>query len=110
MTSLAVSGSCLASTSQDRFLRLHSTFPPPIQVGQSQEQKGEVLDKLYMKTVPTCVVADSSSTISTQGEAEGESEGDDEEAVWAGMEDADSNVDEDVGHKKRKTKDDGKQL
>lgn len=45
----------------DRFTRVHSTFPPAAEVGRQQEEKGTVLDKVYMTTVPTVVIWDQSS-------------------------------------------------
>ncbi|THH32102.1 hypothetical protein EUX98_g2080 [Antrodiella citrinella] len=96
VTSVASSGTYLASTAQDRYLRLHSTFPPPSEIGQQQDNKGEVLDKLYVKSVPTCIVADPSSPRSME-----EDEEEEDEAVWAGMEDA--NSDDEGGRKRQKT-------
>ena len=58
VTSISPSMSLLASGAHDRFVRLHSTFPPPTQVGQQQEDKGQVLDNFYLKVVPTVIVAD----------------------------------------------------
>ncbi|KAH8106709.1 hypothetical protein BXZ70DRAFT_242916 [Cristinia sonorae] len=109
VTSIAVSSSYLASTSQDRYLRLHSTFPPPPHPGQQQYHKGEVLDKFYMTAIPTAVVPDSSFVLGAQPSAvqgnEGEDDdGEDDDAVWAGMEDAESDEGEGTSHKKRKTK------
>lgn len=96
VTSLAPSPSLLASVSQDRFLRLHSTFPLPVNVGQQQEQKGEILDKFYIKAIPSAVVWDQDltrdltggGTNSDRDEAE---KGDDQ--VWDAMEDTGSGED-----------------
>ncbi|KAH9842823.1 uncharacterized protein C8Q71DRAFT_222574 [Rhodofomes roseus] len=89
VSSVAHSPSVLASVAQDRFLRLHSTFPPPKEPGQQQEHKGEVLDKLYMKAVPTVVVWDQSADASqaVQGAEEAGEEADDDDDVWDAMED-----------------------
>jgi len=48
--------SLLGSTSLDRFFRLHSTHPPPAEASRRQEQRGEVLEKVYMKTIPTVCI------------------------------------------------------
>ncbi|TFY63991.1 hypothetical protein EVJ58_g2931 [Rhodofomes roseus] len=96
VSSVAHSPSVLASVAQDRFLRLHSTFPPPKEPGQQQEHKGEVLDKLYMKAVPTVVVWDQSADASqaVQGAEEAGEEADDDDDVWDAMEDVE---DEETG-------------
>ncbi|KAG8217475.1 hypothetical protein J3R82DRAFT_5620 [Butyriboletus roseoflavus] len=80
VNSLAVAPSCLASMSLDRFARIHSTFPPAAEVGMQQEEKGTVLDKVYMTTVPTVVVWDQSAAGNLQTTAE-EDEGD----IWEQM-------------------------
>jgi ribosome biogenesis protein NSA1 len=59
---LAASPSVLASSSLDRYARIHSFFPPP-QPGQQQEHKGEVLEKIYMKSIPTAIVWDQNQVI-----------------------------------------------
>lgn len=59
--SLAPSPSVLASSSLDRYARIHSFFPPP-PPGEQQEHKGEVLEKIYMKSIPTVVVWDQNET------------------------------------------------
>ncbi|KAG6854322.1 hypothetical protein C0991_008217 [Blastosporella zonata] len=70
IVSSAPSPSFLASASLDRYVRIHSTFSPPPKVGQQQEQKGAVLDKIFMKSTPTVIVWDHAvtqeSTVSTQ--------------------------------------------
>lgn len=90
VNTIAPSPSFLASGSQDRFLRLHSTFPPPAQAGQQQEKKGEILDKFYLKVVPTVVVAEHPGEIVVSGAStDEESEQDD---VWDQMEGAESDA------------------
>ncbi|CAL1704873.1 unnamed protein product [Somion occarium] len=102
ITSVGPSPMFLASVSQDRFLRLHSTFPPPNEVGKQQEQKGEVLDKIYMKVVPTAVIVDprdEEGDVSQKDESDAE---DEEDNVWDEMETADSDVEETKGSKSTK--------
>jgi len=48
----------MVSTALDRYARLHSVFPPPERAGSHQEQKGKVLEKAYLISVPTIVVWD----------------------------------------------------
>jgi ribosome biogenesis protein NSA1 len=48
----------LVSTALDRYARIHSTYPLPTKVGKSQDDKGAVLEKVYMKSIPTCVLWD----------------------------------------------------
>lgn len=93
VTSVAPIRKLLASVGQDRSIRLHSTFPPPKQPGQQQEHKGEVLDKTYMKVVPTVVVADPRDDVADEAEEE-EREGNepDDDDVWEEMEDAESDT------------------
>ena len=87
VSSLAPSPSLLASVAQDRFLRLHSTFPPPKEPGQQQEHKGEVLDKLYMKAIPTAVVWDRREDAGQGASAaEGDADEVDDDDVWDAME------------------------
>ncbi|KAF8559531.1 hypothetical protein OG21DRAFT_1502774, partial [Imleria badia] len=78
--SLAVAPSFLASVSLDRFARIHSTFPPATEVGKQQEQKGAVLDKVYMTTVPTVVIWDESAVGNLHANTE-EDDGD----IWEQM-------------------------
>lgn len=107
VTSMAPCPSFLASASEDRFLRLHSTFALPAQTGQQQENKGEVLDKLYMKVKPTVVIWDGQaepgfddSGANGNEDADSGKEADD---VWDEMENADSE-DEPEGRKKSKSR------
>jgi len=68
---MAPSPDGLVSTALDRCARIHSTYPPPIKAGQQQEQKGEVLEKIFLKSVPTVVAWDpfwSEPVIPPQGE------------------------------------------
>lgn len=77
---MAVAPSLLASVSLDRFTRIHSAFPPAAEVGKQQEDKGTVLDKVYMTTIPTVVVWDQCATVNLHTIAE-EDEGD----IWGQM-------------------------
>lgn len=94
----------MTSVCEDRYLRLHSSFPPPAEVGQQQEHKGEVLDKLYMKVKPTVVVWDGrASEISNTvqpGEDDDKDENDDD--VWNKLQDAES--DDEAGERKKAKK------
>ena len=106
VTSMSICPSLLVSGSEDRYVRLHSTFAPPVQVGQQQEHKGEVLEKTYVKVVPTVVVWDGSDQTSTTGDTqperdEREGDGDD---VWDEMEEADSEEEEVISQKKSRAK------
>lgn len=100
----------LGSTCRDRFFRLHSTFPPPEQAGKQQEERGEVLGELYMKSVPTAIafgpsVGDADRTSMRRNTVDDEEmeQDDDGEDVWAGLEDVeDSDEDSDKVSKKRR--------
>ncbi|KAI0341727.1 hypothetical protein BDW22DRAFT_1332193 [Trametopsis cervina] len=102
VTSMASCPSFLASAAEDRYVRFHSTFPPPTQIGQQQEHKGAVLEKAYVKVVPTVVVWDRVNDVSTKGRnAEDEEDEDNEDGVWDEMEDAETDEEEPVGRKKK---------
>lgn len=64
ISSIAPSPTVLVSTSLDRYARIHSTVPPPPEAGQRQERKGEVLDKVYVTSIPTVVVWDQNTSSS----------------------------------------------
>lgn len=79
VSSAAAAPSFLASVSLDRYTRIHSTFPPPAEVGKQQEEKGTVLHKVYMTAVPTVVIWD-------QSNVKGSSETDEEDGdIWEKM-------------------------
>jgi ribosome biogenesis protein NSA1 len=100
-----VAPSFLASAAEDRYVRLHSTFPPPAQVGQQQERKGEVLEKTYVKVVPTVVLWDGVEATGSSQSADGndKDEGDDDD-VWDNMQEADSGEENTKGRKKSRAK------
>ena len=99
ITSMAPSPAGLISTSLDRYARVHSTCPPPPEMGQPQDEKGAVLEKVYMKTIPTCVVWDGITDENVDEDDDDEDgmqpgdddndDSEDDEDVWAGMEVAD---------------------
>ena len=92
----------MASASQDRYIRLHSTFGPPANPGQQQEQKGEVLGKEYMKVVPTVIVWDG---IVSAEESQAEREEDEpEDEVWDAMQAVESDSEDEGKAARRKEK------
>ncbi|TFK88696.1 hypothetical protein K466DRAFT_488406 [Polyporus arcularius HHB13444] len=99
VTSIAPAQSLMASASQDRFVRLHSTFGPPAQAGKNLDHKGEVLDKLYMKVIPTVIVWDGSTDAGESAPDEEEEGADD---VWNTMDVAESDSEEE-GKSSRRT-------
>ncbi|KAI0361982.1 hypothetical protein OH77DRAFT_1515308 [Trametes cingulata] len=101
VSSIAPAHSFLASAAQDRFVRLHSTFGPPAEAGQQQEHKGEVLDKLYMKVIPTVIVWDG-KTEGSSAEADDGAEGEDD--VWDAMQAAESESEDEAKTSRRKEK------
>ncbi len=94
----------LVSTALDRYARVHSMFLPPPEAGQPQNDKGAVLEKVYMKSIPTCVVWDGDANEDNDGDndvrcGDGNENGDslddgDDEDVWEGMEVAEDSEDE----------------
>jgi len=98
----------LISTARDRYARVHSTCPPPPEAGQPQDDKGTVLEKVYMKSIPTCVVWDAVTDVDAHdedddhggtqrdggGDGEGGDDGDNEDDVWEGMQVVEDSDDE----------------
>ncbi|KAK0459674.1 uncharacterized protein EV420DRAFT_1537129 [Desarmillaria tabescens] len=83
VSSIAPSPAVLASASLDRYFRLHSTVPPPSEIGRNSEDKGQILDKVYSKSIPTVVVWDGDTTDASKADA---SAGNEDDAVWDAME------------------------
>jgi hypothetical protein len=101
----------VASTSLDRFFRLHSAYPPTNR-GVPIDRKGEIVAKAWIKSAATCVAWD--GRIWEKGVEGQEVEGGDAEDgdVWAAMQDvgdgdgSDSESDEgrERTRKKKKTR------
>ena len=87
----------MVSSSLDRYTRLHSFFPPA-QPGQQQEHKGEVLEKIYMKSIPTVVVWDQNEPI----QGNNASSAIDHDDVWATMEHVDDGSEVERTSRKRR--------
>ena len=108
MTSSASSPGFLASTSHDRYFRLHSTYAPPASEKANQEQRGEVLGSIYLKSTPTAVVYGTKLTVVNDDErAEGVVPSDEDidgEDVWAGMEEVEDSENEKQSKRKRQNK------
>ncbi len=100
VTSMAPSPAGLISTALDRYARVHSTYPPPAEAGQPQSNKGTVLEKVYLKSTPTCVIwdevagedADDGDGMRRDG-AGADSDGSDAD-IWEGMQEAEDSGDE----------------
>ncbi|EIN07389.1 hypothetical protein PUNSTDRAFT_89660 [Punctularia strigosozonata HHB-11173 SS5] len=100
----------LGSVAQDRLFRLHTTKPLPKTAGHRQEEKGEVLDKVYMKSSPTAIVWDGVVDAELEDDGsegarrdEDDVDGDDED-VWDKMRNVDDSDSEAArGKKARKT-------
>ena len=90
---MAPSPAGLVSTARDRYARVHSTFPPPAEASQPQDDKGTVLEKVYMKSIPTCVVWDGVTDADADHEMRG-GDRDDDGDVWEGMQVAEDSEDE----------------
>ena len=118
---MAPSPAHLVSTALDRFARVHSTFPPPPEAGQPQDDKGAVLEKVYMKSIPTCIVwdgvvddeaadndNDDNMRCGSGGGGGGDENGDssevddDDEDVWDGMQVAEDSEGEDKSQAHRR--------
>lgn len=104
ITSIAPSPTFLASTALDRFARIHSTSSPPEHAGEQVEKKGEVLEKVYTKSIPTVIVWNGDvSWLSEENDDSGDDSEDDD--VWDGMEDVGiSDDDEDIASRRKRAK------
>jgi ribosome biogenesis protein NSA1 len=100
---MAPSPAGLISTSLDRYARVHSTYPPPPEAGQPQDEKGTVLEKVYMKSTPTCVVWDGvTDEDADKGDdhrmrpdgSDGSGDSGDDEDVWESMQVAEDSENE----------------
>jgi ribosome biogenesis protein NSA1 len=108
---MAPSPAGLISTSLDRYARVHSTYPPPPETGQPQDEKGAVVEKVYMKTIPTCVVWDGVTDEDEDEDDEdrpaggdGDDDSGDDEDVWTGMQVAEDSENEgQTGSARRRT-------
>ncbi|KAJ7097974.1 hypothetical protein B0H15DRAFT_901941 [Mycena belliarum] len=96
VTSVAPSPSLLVSTSLDRYSRIHSTFPPPSEAGQNQDNKGQVVDKVFMTSVPTVVVWDGNAALSPVPEIDAA-----DDNVWDGMQSVEDETDTELKRRKR---------
>ncbi|KAF9510398.1 hypothetical protein BS47DRAFT_1300268 [Hydnum rufescens UP504] len=96
VNSIAITPTHLASTSLDHFFRLHPAYGPPAVAGSQapKPNKGETVVKVYMNSTPTAVVWDQeyASPLPEADDNNGilgkdtrESENDDEEDLWEGM-------------------------
>ena len=98
VTSIAPSPTFVASTALDRFARVHSTSVLPQQAGQQVEKKGEVLDKVYTKSIPTVVIWDGDAVnigLNTDNTDDGEIDNEDDN-VWDTMQNVGDSDGEDV--------------
>ncbi|KAM5538988.1 hypothetical protein V8D89_007211 [Ganoderma adspersum] len=102
VTSVAPAHALMASTSQDRYVRLNSTFGPAAEAGQQQEQKGKVLGKEYMKVVPTVVVWD--GVVDAEETTVEREEEEPEDAVWDAMQTAESDSEDEGKSARRREK------
>lgn len=95
---MAPSPSLLVSTALDRYCRVHSSFPPPTEAGNSQECKGEVVEKIFMTSIPTAVVWDGVEPIQPPSQANAE----DDDDVWNEMENAQDEDSDDESNRRKK--------
>lgn len=105
ITSLACAPHHVGSTSLDRYFRLHGTASE----ASAKDRKGQTLERVYTKSIPTVVIWDSSyeggqSSILDDVEGEGD-------RVWEGMENAEDDGEDEEDepsanslHKKSRTR------
>ncbi|KAF4603596.1 hypothetical protein EYR38_004010 [Pleurotus pulmonarius] len=101
VSSVAPSQSLMASASLDRYVRIHSIFPPPLQVGKAQDEKGDVLEKVFVTSIPIAVFCDEETTFRSDAERPGEDDEDDDD-IWHNMEGVDDEQDGLQSRKQRK--------
>lgn len=89
----------MASTANDRYARIHSTFPPPPREGQNNDRKGEVTKKVYVASIPTVVIWD--DAVDAAKDAALPSEENDD--VWNDMEEIGDSDAETRGSKKHRS-------
>jgi len=99
ITSLACAPHHVGSTSLDRFFRLHGKASE----GSAKDKKGQTLEKVYTKSIPTVVVWDSSyedgqSSIPDDVGGEGD-------RVWEGMEDVEDDSEDEEDESSAKSLD-----
>jgi len=99
---MAPSPSLLVSTALDRYCRIHTSFPPPAEAGQSQDNKGQVVEKVFTTSAPTVVVWDGVKTVASAPEPETE-----DDDVWDEMENIEDSDDESKARKRRRKADQG---
>ncbi|KAJ7063254.1 hypothetical protein C8F01DRAFT_1055485 [Mycena amicta] len=94
-------GQTLVSTALDRYCRIHSSFPPPSVAGQNQENqnKGQVIEKVFTTGVPTVVVWDGVDSLPHPTLQSNVEEGDD---MWDEMENIVSDDESDRRKRRRK--------
>lgn len=92
----------MASTALDRFARIHSTFPPPLEAGQRQDHKGEVLDKVFTKSIPTVVVWDQLESVTSATAQSSEDAGENEDDIWNELEDVEDDASDDETNVKKR--------
>ncbi|KZS99282.1 hypothetical protein SISNIDRAFT_546080 [Sistotremastrum niveocremeum HHB9708] len=75
----------LASTSLDRLLRIHTTTDLPLKDGGAVEEKGQILDQTFLKSIPTVICWDgevnSGDDLVSQRRDDGEADDD----IWTNM-------------------------
>ena len=82
MNSIAAAPGILATTALDRFARIHSVHPLPESAGQQQDQRGQVLEKVFTRSVPISVVWDGHSPAQP---SHSNGDDDDDDDVWGNM-------------------------
>jgi ribosome biogenesis protein NSA1 len=82
----------------DRFFRLHSVGSPDTQI----DKKGEVLEKVYTKSIPTAVVWD--PTLENHIPDSGKEDEENSNEVWERMQHVDDSNDEDDSRRNRDKK------
>ncbi|KZV91057.1 WD40 repeat-like protein [Exidia glandulosa HHB12029] len=99
VNSMTLSGSNhILSSSMDRYVRLHTTFPAPSTAGKNMDGRGEIVAKLYTQDVVTAVA---STPIAVPQTSLGDEE--DGEDIWDQMQSVDDDEEDQTRRKRRKT-------
>ncbi|KAH7103853.1 hypothetical protein BKA62DRAFT_670035 [Auriculariales sp. MPI-PUGE-AT-0066] len=90
------------SSSMDRYVRIHSTAPPPTTAGRNLDARGETIAKLYTQDVMTAVCVD---PVGVQTGSKGTQLADDEEVdddIWDQLRGVEDNEDSSKTRKRRR--------
>lgn len=99
---MAPSPGIMGSTANDRYARIHTTFPPPPTEGHNLEHKGGVTEKVYVVSIPTAIIWDDATEVTEDASPPSDEENDDVDDVWNDLEEIGDSDTETRGKNKRR--------